>query len=65
MLSPRVGCRYRAAADNREIERGDRDAKALRYSRKRYIQPNQISGTKVLRTVVGGRVVYDDGELKN
>ena len=27
------------------------------------IPPEQISGTKVLRTVVGGRVVYDDGVL--
>jgi len=28
------------------------------------IAPERISGTKVLRTVVGGRVVYDSGELK-
>jgi predicted amidohydrolase YtcJ len=28
------------------------------------IPPDQISGTKVLRTVVGGRPVYDSGELK-
>jgi predicted amidohydrolase YtcJ len=28
------------------------------------VSPEQISGTKVLRTVVGGRVVYDSGELK-
>jgi predicted amidohydrolase YtcJ len=27
------------------------------------IPPERISGTKVLRTVVGGRVVYDSGEL--
>lgn len=27
------------------------------------ISPERISGTKVLRTVVGGRVVYDSGEL--
>jgi len=28
------------------------------------VAPERISGTKVLRTVVGGRVVYDSGELK-
>jgi predicted amidohydrolase YtcJ len=28
------------------------------------VSPEKISGTKVLRTVVGGRVVYDSGELK-
>ena len=28
------------------------------------VSPERISGTKVLRTVVGGRVVYDSGELK-
>jgi predicted amidohydrolase YtcJ len=28
------------------------------------IPPDQISGTTVLRTVVGGRIVYDTGELK-
>jgi len=28
------------------------------------VAPDRISGTKVLRTVVGGRVVYDSGELK-
>ena len=28
------------------------------------VPPERISGTKVLRTVVGGRVVYDRGELK-
>lgn len=28
------------------------------------ISPDQISGTKVLRTVVGGRLVYDSGALK-
>jgi len=27
------------------------------------IPPDQIAATKVLRTVVGGRVVYDDGQL--
>ncbi len=27
------------------------------------ISPDRISGTRVLRTVVGGRVVYDNGEL--
>lgn len=29
------------------------------------IAPNKIAATKVLRTVVGGRVVYDHGELIN
>jgi hypothetical protein len=28
------------------------------------LSPERISGTRVLRTVVGGRVVYDSGELK-
>jgi len=28
------------------------------------VSPDRISATKVLRTVVGGRVVYDAGELK-
>jgi len=28
------------------------------------VPPQQISGTKVLRTVVGGHVVYDSGQLK-
>ena len=28
------------------------------------VLPDQISGTKVLRTVVGGRVVYDSEALK-
>lgn len=28
------------------------------------VAPERISGTKVLRTVVGGRIVYDSGELK-
>jgi predicted amidohydrolase YtcJ len=28
------------------------------------VSPDRIAGTKVLRTVVGGRVVYDSGELK-
>jgi predicted amidohydrolase YtcJ len=28
------------------------------------ISPDQIAGTRVLRTLVGGRIVYDTGELK-